>query len=140
MTMPTKQHAIIAWIIWFSILQGAFVIQWFLGGGIPGGENIEVPMSSALWVMCFAPLIFATMVRWLIIPKAQAPQQQLVAMIIGLSLSEVPIFFSLFRIGENYPQNQIAVLIVAVFSIIQFAPSYATPGYVIKPSEEAQSE
>lgn len=134
--MLTKQHAIIAWIIWFSILQGAFVMQWFLGGGIPEGENIDVPMSVGLWVLCFAPLILATVIRWMVIPKIQAAQQQLVAMIVGLSLSEGPIFLSLFLIGSDYPQNQIAVLIVAVFSIIQFAPSYATPGYKIEKADK----
>ena len=52
-------------------------------------------------------------------------------MIIGLALSEQPIFFSLFLIGADYPQNQIAVLVVSVVSLIQFAPSYGTPGYNI---------
>ena len=111
-------------------------MQWFLGGGFPEGHNIEAPMSAALWAMCFAPLIVATIIRWLVIPKIKAPLQQLVAMIIGLALSEGPIFLSLFLIGSDYPQNQIAVLIVAVFSIIQFAPSYATPGYKINAPEE----
>ena len=50
-------------------------------------------------------------------------------MVVGLALSENPIFFSLFLIGSDYPQNQIAVLIVAVLSLIQFAPSYLTPSY-----------
>jgi hypothetical protein len=50
-------------------------------------------------------------------------------MIVGLSLSEAPVFFSLFLVGPDYPQNQLAVLMVAVVSLIQFAPSYATPGY-----------
>ena len=49
-------------------------------------------------------------------------------MLAGLALCEMPIFVSLFGM-RDYPQNQIAVLIVAVLSIIQFAPSYATPGY-----------
>lgn len=112
-------------------------MQWLLGGGLPEGENIETLMSVGSWAMCFVPLIVATVIRWLVIPKIKVPQQQLVAMILGLALSEGPIFLSLFLIGSDYPQNQIAVLIVAVFSIIQFAPSYATPGYVITPTEEA---
>ena len=117
------------WIIWFAMLQGVFVIQWVLGRGIPGGENIEAPMAAWLWLLCFAPILVATVIRWKIIPQLKLPQQQLVAMVIGLSLSEAPVFFSLFLIGPDYPQNQIAVLMVAVVSLIQFAPSYATPGY-----------
>jgi hypothetical protein len=42
---------------------------------------------------------------------------------------------SIFLVGADYPQYQIAILMAAVFSIIQFAPSYATPGYkVVEPS------
>jgi len=128
----TKGHALVMWIIWFAILQGAFVIQWFLGKGIPEGENAAEPMAGWLWVLCFGPIVLATLIRWLLIPKLKAPQPQLVAMIVGLSLAEAPIFFSLFLVGPDYPQNQIAVLMVAVVTIIQFAPSYATPGYKVK--------
>ena len=132
-----KGHAFVMWIIWFAILQGAFVIQWILGKGIPSGENIDMPMAAWLWVICFAPLIVASAIRWLVLPKIKARQQQLVAMVIGLSFSEAPIFFSLFLIGSDYPQYQIAVLMVAVLSIIQFAPSYATPGYGPQASPES---
>ena len=34
-------------------------------------------------------------------------------------------------VGPDYPQNQIAVLILAAVAIIQFAPGYATPEYEI---------
>ena len=119
------------WIIWFAILQGAFVVQWFLGDGIPEGENAAEPMAAWLWGLCFAPIVLAALIRWLLIPKIREPQLQLVAMIVGLSLAEAPIFFSLFMIGGDYPQNQIVVLMVAVVSLIQFAPSYATPGYAV---------
>jgi|GEM_PF-6091970 len=61
--------------------------------------------------------------------KAQRATEALVTMIVGLALSEQPIFVSLFLIGADYPQYQIAVLMASVVSLIQFAPSYATPGY-----------
>ncbi|MGB0334870.1 MAG: hypothetical protein ACPGGN_05920 [Opitutales bacterium] len=128
----SKGHAIVMWVIWFAFLQGAFIYQWFLGKGIPEGENIAEPMAVWLWLMCFGPLVVATAIRWLVIPKIKQAQAQLTALIVGLAFSEAPIFFSLFLIGADYPQNQIAVLIVAIFSIIQFAPSYATPGYDYK--------
>lgn len=131
---PTKQHALIMWILWFAYLQSAFVMQWILGKGIPEGANVEVSMAVWLWVLAFVPLCVATMIRWYGIPRLEKPAQMLVAMLVGLSLSEASIFISLFLIGADYPQNQIAVLVVAVFSLIQFAPSYATPGYKL-PSE-----
>jgi len=74
-------------------------------------------------------MVLAAAVRWLVIPKLKEQQKLLVTMIVGLALSEQPIFVSLFLIGADYPQYQIAVLMASVVSLIQFAPSYATPGY-----------
>lgn len=36
---------------------------------------------------------------------------------------------SIFLVAPDYPQYQIAILMVAVVCLIQFAPSYATLGY-----------
>jgi len=124
----TKQHAIVLWILWFSFLQSAFIFTWFIGGGIPEGENAAEPMAFWLWLLTFGGLAMATVIRWIVIPKVSKPQQQLATLIVGLSLCEMPVFVSLFFM-QDYPQNQIAVLIVAVLCVIQFAPSYATPGY-----------
>ncbi|MGB0743851.1 MAG: hypothetical protein ACPGSB_04930 [Opitutales bacterium] len=125
----TKQHAIIMWIIWFAFFQAVFLYQVFLGNGLPSGENADEPMAAWLWLLCFGPVLISTGIRWLLIPKIKKNQPQLTAMIIGLGLAEAPVFFQIFLIGPDYPQNQIAVLMVAVVAIIQFAPSYATPGY-----------
>ena len=122
-----KQQAIVMWIIWFVFLQAAFAYHFVLGDGFPSGENAAEPMASWLWALCIVPIILATGVRWLVIPKLKDQKQMLVALIVGLALTEAPIFFELFLIGSDYPQNQIAVLMIAVFSLIQFAPIYGTP-------------
>jgi len=128
----SKQQAFVFWVLWFVFLQSALVIHFVIGDGFPQGENAAEPMALWLWVLCSVPLFLATGVRWLVIPKLKEQRHLLVAMIVGLALSEQPIFFSLFLIGADYPQNQIAVLMVAVVCLIQFAPSYATPGYDVK--------
>lgn len=127
--MMSKQQAYVLWILWFVFLQSAFVIHFILGGGFPEGDNVAEPMASWLWLVCIVPIIIATGVRWLVIPKLKEQRKMLVAMIVGLALSEQPIFFSLFLVGDDYPQYQIAILMLSVMSLIQFAPSYATPGY-----------
>jgi len=132
----TKQKAYVFWILWFVFLQSAFLFHFLMGGGFPEGENIEKPMAVWPWAACLIPILIATSVRWLVIPKLRH-QQQLVAMIIGLALSEQPIFFSLFLIGSDYPQYQITILMLSVVSLIQFAPSYATPGYNVDESNSA---
>jgi hypothetical protein len=52
-------------------------------------------------------------------------------MIVGLALSEVSVLLGIFFVAPDYPQNQIGLLMVGVVSLIQFAPSYATPSYKI---------
>lgn len=119
-----KQPPLVPWIIWFALLQGALVIQFVLGKGFPSGDNAAEPMASWLWFACFVPILVATVIRWVVIPRTSEQGKRLVAMIIGLALSENPILFSLFLIGDAYPQNQVAVLIVAFWSMLQFAPIY----------------
>jgi len=109
------------------MLQSAFAYHFLLGDGFPQGENSELPMASWLWAITLGPLVLATAIRWLIIPKLKEFQPQLVAMIVGLAFSEGAIFMELFLIGSEYPQYQIAILMVSVFSLIQFAPIYAIP-------------
>lgn len=121
------------WIIWFAILQGVFVIQFLVGGGLPEGENAVEPMAPSLWALCFGPILLATAIRWLLIPKVKTRQTQLTAMIVGLSLAEAPILLSLFLVGPDYPQNHIAVLMVGLAAIFQFAPKYAATGDEVEP-------
>jgi hypothetical protein len=125
----TKQHAIIMWVIWFAQLQAAFFFQFFLGGGLSEGVNADTPMALWLWAVCVVPIIAATGIRWAVLPRIKEPAQQLVWMVIGLALAEAAVLISIFLVGPDYPQYQIAILMVAVVGIIQFAPSYATPGY-----------
>jgi hypothetical protein len=125
----TKQHALVMWIIWFAQLQAAFVFQIFLGNGFKSAENADSPMAFWLWLLCLLPLVFAAGIRWLAIPKVTQAVQQLVMMIVGLGLVEASVLCGIFLVGPDYPQYQIALLMVAVASLIQFAPSYATPGY-----------
>ena len=123
-----KQQAFVMWIIWFVFLQMAFAYHFVLEDGFPSGDNAAETMASWLWVLCLLPIILATIVRWWVIPKLKDQKQMLIALIVGLGLTDAPILFELFLIGSDYPQNQIVVLMVAVFSLIQFAPIYATPG------------
>ena len=123
-----KQQATVMWIIWFAFLQSAFVYHFVFGDGFPQGDNAAEPMALWLWALCLVPLAVATIVRWLVIPKLAEQSALFVAMGVGLGLAEASIFFELFLIGADYPQNQIAVLMLTVFCLIQFAPIYATPG------------
>jgi hypothetical protein len=123
-----KKQALVMWIIWFAFLQSAFIYHFFVGDGFPEGDNVAEPMALWLWALCIVPVVLATVVRWVLVPKLTQQSHMLVAMVVGLGLTEVSIGLELFLIGADYPQSQIVVLMLAVLSLIQFAPIYATPG------------
>jgi len=123
-----KKQALVMWIIWFAFLQSAFIYHFFVGDGFPEGDNVAEPMTLWLWALCIVPVVLATVVRWVLVPKLTQQSHMLVAMVVGLGLTEVSIGLELFLIGADYPQSQIVVLMLAVLSLIQFAPIYATPG------------
>ena len=88
-----KQQALVMWIIWFVFLQMAFAYHFVLEDGFPSGDNAAEPMASWLWVLCFVPIILATIVRWWVIPKLKDQKQMLSALIVGLALTEASILF-----------------------------------------------
>jgi len=115
------------WIVWFTHLQAAFAFQLFLGNGFSPGENAGAPMAPWLWLVCLVPLVVASGIRWFYLPQLKLPGAQLVAMIVGLSFTEASVLLGIFLVAPDFPQHEIGLFVAAVASLIQFAPSYATP-------------
>lgn len=120
-----RNQVLVLWIVWFAFLQVAFAYHFILDGGLPSGENIAEPMNPTFWALCLAPILAATVIRWIVLPKLPDFQPKLVAQIVGMALAESAILFEIFLIGSDYPQNQIAILVVALFALFQFAPTHA---------------
>ena len=122
--MQTKQQpAIVAWIIWISILQGLFIIQWFAGGGFPTGVDTSEPPA----ILRFAPALpalLALIVRFLVIPRLQRVEAQLPAMVVGLALAEGTGIVSMFLVDDAYGKTQLIHLILSVLAILMMAPVF----------------
>jgi hypothetical protein len=127
-----KQQALVMWILWFLFLQAALAIHFVIGGGFPQGENVPQAMEPWFGWAAALPLVGATLLRWLLIPRCQSQKQQFVLMVVGMALSALAILIALVLMGDDYPQNQVLVLAATVLALIQFAPSYATPGYKLE--------
>ncbi len=117
----------IPWILWFAYLQATFVVVYLLRDFFT--REGEPATGLILFVAIVSMLLFAaaSFIRWRILSRPLGPSKQLVLLIVGLALSETPVFLSIFMLGGE-PSAQFALLILAVLSIIQFAPTYATPG------------
>ncbi|MGC4015565.1 MAG: hypothetical protein QM755_13755 [Luteolibacter sp.] len=121
---PAPAKAIVFWVIWFAILSGLFVIQLFVGGGIPEGpDQGQAPLVfiAAGSVAAFASLL----VRFLILPSKKSLEQKLPLMIISLALAEAPGIAAAVVVPHGFAQTRLWMFLAAVGCVIISAPVYA---------------
>ena len=114
---------LIAWVIWGAILMGLFILQFFIGGGIPNGDQMENP-PTVMSLICIAGVAIGTLIRWLVIPKLNGYHNLLRAMVVGLALCEGSGIQQIFLLGKEYPDTQKLIFVLAVLGVVQFAPTY----------------
>lgn len=114
---------IVSWIIWFSILNGLVMIQFFAGGGIPQGENQGNPPVMFMGVAAVLALVALT-IRFVVIPQIMNPAKKLPVMVVGLALSELIGFVGMFVVGKDFPETRLALFVSAIVCILSFAPFY----------------
>ena len=114
---------LIAWVLWGAILMGLFVLQFFIGGGIPTGDQMENP-PTVMSLICIACVAIGTLIRWLVIPKLNDNLKLLRAMIVGLALCEGSGLPQISLLRKEYPDTQKLIFVLAVLGVVQFAPTY----------------
>lgn len=121
---PSPPTVLIFWIVWFAILQGLVLIQFFVGGGIPKGADQGDPPTLSLAIA--GALAFASLaIRYMVIPKIRTVSKLLPAMIIGLALAEAVGFVGIFLVGKEFPSTRLGLFVLALCCIISLAPVYA---------------
>jgi peptidoglycan/LPS O-acetylase OafA/YrhL len=121
---PAPPTFVVFWIIWFAILQGLVLIQFFVGGGIPKGADQGDPPAVILMIAGGLALA-ALAVRFTVIPKIKTLSKLLVAMVIGLALSEAVGFVGIFLVGKEFPTTRLSLFVLALCCIVSHAPVYA---------------
>ena len=121
--MMRSPDQLIAWVIQGAILMGLFVLQFFIGGGIPTGDQMENP-PTVMSLICIAGVAIGTLIRWLVIPKLNDKPKLLRAMVVGLALSQGSGLMQIFLLGKEYPDTQKLIFVLAVLGVVQFAPTY----------------
>jgi len=118
-----KSPQIVFWIIWASILIGLFILQMFVGGGIPAGESSEG--LSIIWLtITFGGAIASTVYRWTVFPKIKGPEL-LTMMIVGIAGAEFTGIAGMFFVESGFPTEKRLAFIVSVMAIFQYIPFYA---------------
>ncbi len=123
---PKPPQAFVFWILWFAILNGLVMIQFFIGGGIPKGADHSKP--PGLFLAIAAGLAIAAFsIRFVLIPQIKEVPKKLPAMIIGLALSEAIGFLGVFALGQEFPATRLLLFATSIGCILCFAPFYAKP-------------
>lgn len=121
---PKPPAGLVFWIIWFAILNGLVMIQFFVGGGIPSGQDQGKP-PMVFFAIAAGLAAVALGIRFLLIPQLKELPKKLPAMIIGLAFSEAIGFLGIFGMGKQFPASQLFLFVCAVGCIVSFAPFYA---------------
>ncbi len=125
MTTPRGNTAqpIIFWILWFAILSGLLIMQFFAGGGIPSGSDQgegPVLIQTFALVLAAASLI----VRFAVIPRLEELQKKLPAMIVGLALAEGIGIIGMFAVPHQYGATRLFMLGISIICVVISAPVY----------------
>jgi CDP-diglyceride synthetase len=121
---PTPNAAVF-WLIWFAIMNGLFIMLFFVAGGIPKGVNQGPPPT---WIVgaSAALVVIAIAIRFLVIPKIKQLSQLLPMMIVGLAVAEAVGMLAIFVLGKEFPQTRMTLFVTSVFTVLVYAPSYAS--------------
>lgn len=114
---------ITAWIIWFAILNGLVIIQFFIGGGFPTGINNGEPPALQKFLPAL-PAFLALVVRFLVIPRISTPEKKLPVMIVGLALAEGTGLLGIFLVDKAYGSTQLTFFVLSILAILAMAPVY----------------
>ena len=116
-----KQPVIMWWIIWAALFSGVFVIYFAVGSSGAGTQAASASPDSRMWMVCFAPFLISTAIRWLILPRAQNVQKAFSLFVVGLALAELPCILGVFE----FPEHKMELFGLGVLGMLQFIPYFA---------------
>lgn len=112
------------WFSWLAIFSSLFIYQFFLGKGIPRGEDAAEALNAAYYAICFGSILISIFIRWILIPKIKSISLIMILFFVGISFSESVVFYEIFLIGPKYPETQMIFFILSVMSTFQFIPTF----------------
>lgn len=105
---------ILWWIIWAAILSTVVGLAAFM--------PVRPPLTgpNPIRYLPIAPLVLASVVRWLVLPRFTQPTRAFPIFIVGIALAEASAVFGIFLV----PELRGTYVILALLGIAQFAPVF----------------
>ena len=116
---------IVFWVIWFAILSGLLIMQFFAGGGVPASDTDSGQGGLIFQGIALALGAAALFVRFGVIPKLDGLQKKLPAMIVGLALAEGVGILGIFVVPHEHESARVFMLSVSIACIVVSMPVYA---------------
>lgn len=120
---PPSVALIVPWVIWFAILNGFVMIQFFVGGGIPDGKDL-VKADATFYLITAVMAVVSLGIRTLWLPSVRELQQKLVAMIIGMASAEGIGILGAVAVDKQLGQVRLVMFVTAVCCLLVYVPFY----------------
>ena len=78
--------------------------------------------DSSMWMVGFAPFVVSTIVRWLVLPRAQIARTAFAMFVVGVAIAEVSSLLGVVA----FPAHKLELFALSVLGILQFAPYFAS--------------
>ena len=114
--------------IWAALSSSCFIYPIFLDDGLPIRFNDQGIQFNFALLMSFASWAIATLIRWIVIPKLTSYLAILGFFIAGLAFTEATIFYGIFLLNNDQPNEKALIFWVAVVCMIQFFPLFLNRG------------
>ena len=111
----SKGSFLIFWIIWIALQSGVFVMYTVLGQSVAPSGN------SQFWQAALVPVVIATFIRWVLLPRARGMQKGLTLFIVGMAMAESACVLGLVV----FPAHRDELFLTGAIGIFQFIPIYA---------------
>lgn len=118
-----KPTAMVFWILWFALLNGLILMMFFIGGGLPQGENQGEPPTLMI-AMAALLAVISVAIRFLAIPKARELEKLLPLMLVGMAFAEGIGIIGIFVVTREYPETRLALFVTSVSAMLAYAPFY----------------
>src|SRR5580698_8567075 len=113
-----KAQMTVWWVLWAAFQFGIVVIYQTLSktASQPQPQSID----SSAWLAGFIPFAISTIIRWLILPRAQNAQTALPMFVIGIAMAEATCFLGIYL----FPAHKQELFIWSAIGIFQFIPYF----------------
>ncbi len=108
------------WVMWAALLGGVFVMYVVTGTATAPSDE-----TSPVWMVGLIPFCVSVVVRWMVLPRFERPEQAFPWFVIALATGEMTCMTGMFA----FPAHKVELLALGFLAMLQLAPYFASRYY-----------